>query len=404
MRRLFAVAFFFGMIATNFAFARGEKADSVSSTDGTGTAVKQEWYEKIRLRGYAQLRYNGLFETNPDLKCDQCDKSWGGEGGGFFFRRIRLVFYGQVHERVYFYIQPDFASGGGNFAQIRDAYFDLALDANQEFRLRIGQSKVPFGFENMQSSQNRLPLDRHDGMNSAVPNEREAGVFFYYAPKEIRERFRYLVSSGLKGSGDYGMFGLGVYNGQGPNAQDKNKGLHVVSRLTYPFQLPSGQIFETSFQGYTGNYTVARINPSDADQNEFREYRYGPTFVLYPQPFGFQVEYNWGRGPEYDPEINEVVDAPLSGGYALVNYQWKTGGKLFIPFARYHYYKGGKKFEMDATRHRVKEFELGVEWQFNKNFELVTMYTISDRTFENSANPDNRQRGSLLRLQAQVNF
>jgi hypothetical protein len=63
------------------------------------------------------------------------------------------------------------------------------LDKGNEFRVRIGQSQVPFGFENLQSSQNRIPLDRHDGMNSAVPNERETGAFFYYAPKEIRKRF-----------------------------------------------------------------------------------------------------------------------------------------------------------------------------------------------------------------------
>ncbi len=403
MRRFFAMAIIQVMMSLPAVFARDVQSDSLPSNSKESAPIKG-WYEKLRLRGYAQLRYNGLFETNPNLLCDQCDKSWGGDGGGFFFRRIRLVFFGQVHERVYVYIQPDFASGGGNFAQIRDAYFDVALDAEQEFRLRIGQSKVPFGFENMQSSQNRLPLDRHDGMNSAVPNEREAGVFFYYAPQEIRKRFSYLVSSGLKGSGDYGMFGFGIYNGQGPNAQDRDKNVHVVSRFTYPLLLPSGQIFEASFQGYSGSYIVQRTTPSDQDQNEFREYRYGPTFVLYPQPFGFQLEYNWGRGPEYHPETNDVVDAPLSGGYAMLNYQWKAGNKLFIPFTRYHFYKGGKKFEMDATRHRVKELELGVEWQFNPNFELVTMYTISDRTFENSTNPTNRQKGSLLRLQAQVNF
>ena len=289
-------------------------------------------------------------------------------------------------------------------AQIRDAYFDLGLDANNEFRLRIGQSKVPFGFENMQSSQNRLPLDRHDGMNSAVPNERETGVFFYYAPKEIRKRFSNLVSSGLKGSGDYGVFGLGVYNGQGPNALDKNKNLHLVSRITYPFELPSGQIIEGSFQGYTGKYQVNRNNKTDSDQVEFNELRYGPSLIIYSQPFGLQAEYNWGTGPEYDPQTNDVKQSPLGGGYVLASYMIEANSKVIIPFTRYHYFRGGKKFELDATRHRVKELEIGVEWQFNKNFELVTMYTISDRTFENSLDPDNRQKGSLLRLQAQVNF
>ncbi|MCS5490421.1 OprO/OprP family phosphate-selective porin [Algoriphagus limi] len=404
MRINFALAMAILVMVSISVIARGAVQDTVLSQEQNPPRVVNTWFEKIQLRGYAQLRYNGLFETNPDLKCDQCDKSWGGDNGGFFFRRIRLIFYGQIHPQVYFYIQPDFASGGGNFAQIRDAYFDLAFDKKQEFRVRIGQSKVPFGFENLQSSSNRLPLDRNDGLNSAVPNERETGLFFYYAPQKIRERFRFLTSSGLKGSGDYGMFGLGIYNGQGPNQQDKNRNVHVVSRFTYPFEFSSGQILEASFQGYVGNYIVTRNNPASTDQVEFKDFRYGPTVVLYPQPFGLQAEFNWGKGPEYDPELDDVLESPLQGGYILANYRILKGKDVIIPFTRYHYYKGGKKFEIDATRHRVKELEVGFEWQPHRNFELVCMYTFSDRTAENSLNPSNRQKGSLLRLQAQVNF
>jgi hypothetical protein len=387
------------------AYARELSEDTVSMVKNKSANIlsKKGWYETISLRGYAQLRYNRLLETNPQLRCDQCDRSWG-ENGGFFFRRIRLIFSGQIHERVFFYIQPDLASGGQNFAQIRDAYFDLALDAKQEYRIRIGQSKVPFGFENLQSSQNRLPLDRHDGLNSAVANERDIGVMFYYAPEEIRNLFKELVGSGLKGSGDYGVFGVGVFNGQTANAPEQNNSQHVVARLTYPLELPSGRIIEGSFQGYKGNFVINTKLETQTGTREFEEYRYGPSFVLYPKPFGIQAEYNWGRGPEFDPSTNRVVDAPLNGGYVLASYYLKAGKDLFIPFSRYHHYNGGKKHELDATRHRVKEFEVGVEWQPNKTFELVTMYTISDRTFENSANPNNRQKGSLLRLQAQINF
>lgn len=403
MRIKFALAFTLLVLAFVDVFARDVDEDSLYTIEEKNQ-VKKSWYETIQLRGYAQLRYNGLFETNPDLKCDQCDRSWGGEGGGFFFRRIRMIFYGQIHERVYMYIQPDFASGGNNFAQIRDAYFDLGLDAKQEFRLRIGQSKVPFGFENLQSSQNRIPLDRHDGLNSAVANERDIGVMFYYAPTEIRKRFSSLVSSGLKGSGDYGVLGIGLYNGQTANAPEKNKSFHLVSRATWPWELNSGQIIETSFQAYTGKFVINTNPQTEFTQTEFEEYRYGPSLIIYPQPFGLQAEFNWGRGPEYDPETNTVKDAPIRGGYVMATYMLKAQNDIFIPFTRYHYYKGGKKHELDATKHRVNELEIGVEWQPHKSFELVAMYTISDRTFENSLNPDNRQKGSLLRLQAQVNF
>lgn len=67
------------------------------------------------------------------------------------------------------YIQPDLSKSVGesiHVARIKDAYLDVGLDADNEFRVRIGQSKVPFGFENMQSSSTRLPLDRNDAINS----------------------------------------------------------------------------------------------------------------------------------------------------------------------------------------------------------------------------------------------
>src|SRR5688572_29377777 len=119
-----------------FSSATAQQKDSTSLPKG------KEWYKRISIRGYAQLRYNRLLETNKSLGCEQCDKSWGGDNG-FFFRRIRVIFFGQIHERVYFYIQPDFASapqsGALNFGQIRDAYFDGGLDKKNEFRLRIGQ-------------------------------------------------------------------------------------------------------------------------------------------------------------------------------------------------------------------------------------------------------------------------
>lgn len=75
-----------------------------------------------------------------------------------------------------------------------------------------------------------------------------------------------------------------------------------------------------------------------------------------------------------------------------------------LPFVRAHYYDGGKKHEKDARSYTVKELELGVEWQPSKNFELVAMYTISNRRFEDFALQNNTQAGRLLRLQAQVNF
>jgi hypothetical protein len=391
-------------------------SDELANTTKRDTTIKavqaerkSEWYDRISLRGYTQIRYNRLLETNADLQCEQCDKSWGGNGG-FFIRRIRLIFSGQIHERVYMYIQPDFASSpdgqNNNFGQIRDAYFDLGLDRLNEFRLRIGQSKVPYGFENLQSSQNRLPLDRNDALNSAISNERDLGVFFYWAPKSIRDRFSYLVSSGLKGSGDYGVVAFGAFNGQTANKNEANNQPHLVSRISYPFKIGKKQIIEPGIQAYTGKYVIS--NPSAGvttkSGNQYLDQRAAATFVLYPQPFGLQVEYNIGTGPEYNTVTKTIDQRRLEGGYALASYQLKVNKQLLFPFLRYHYYDGGKKFEKDARTYKVNELEIGTEWQPFRNFELVTMYTISKRRFEDAAKPINNQEGRLLRIQMQFNY
>jgi hypothetical protein len=82
----------------------------------------------------------------------------------------------------------------------------------------------------------------------------------------------------------------------------------------------------------------------------------------------------------------------------------KTKTQVFTPYVCLQYFDGGKKTELDACSYKVYETEMGLEWQVNKNFELVTAYTISDRQFEDFALKNNRQAGNLLRKQAQLNF
>ncbi|MFN3326362.1 MAG: hypothetical protein ACK5AZ_22930 [Bryobacteraceae bacterium] len=61
-----------------------------------------KWYEKMNLRGYVQVRYNRLLETNPNLVCEQCDRSVG-NNNGLFIRRARMIFSGDLNSRVFMY-------------------------------------------------------------------------------------------------------------------------------------------------------------------------------------------------------------------------------------------------------------------------------------------------------------
>lgn len=392
------------------ASGRGQGVGRDSAAAGQAQAPKPKvWYENFRIRGYGQVRYNRLLESNPRFQCEQCDRSWG-ENGGFFIRRARIIFQGYVHPQVFIYLQPDFASTAGttgNIAQLRDWYVDLGLDKANEFRLRVGQSKVPFSFENMQSSQNRLPLDRADGTNSAHSNERDLGVFFMWAPRVARARFAHLVNDNLKGSGDYGVVTVGAYNGQTANRAEANDNQHVVARVTYPF-LVRGQIIEPSLAAYTGLY---RITPDQRTTGvkghadwDYRDERVLATLAIAPQPLGILAEYNVGRGPEYNPATDSIETQALRGGFVTVTWQHKARTQVWSPFVRYQVYDGGKKHERDARSHEVNDVEFGVEWQPHANFELVAAWYQGDRRFEDKTRPINEQAGRLMRFQAQFNF
>ena len=378
----------------------------INQPSSSQDADPKPWFKSLSFRGYTQIRFNGL-ASNPDLSCDQCDRSWGGKDE-FFIRRARIVLSGNVHDRVAIYIQQDLASSPAsgllNFAQVRDLYADIFLNNQKTVRIRPGISKIPYGFENLQSSQNRLPLDRNDGLNSAIANERDLGIFLYITPQKIRTRFAMLQNSRYKGSGDYGMIGLGLYNGQTLNKPDLNNNFHTVARFTYPFELANGQIIETGIQGYTGKYVLSSFNSETSHQNEYLDQRIAASLIVYPQPFGFQTEFNMGRGPQFVPEENTVQLNALNGGYIMSMYRIIHHNMYFMPFARYHWYNGGKKHEADARSYKVSELELGMEWQPIPQLELCIMYVFSDRTHEDFGLPNNHQAGTLIRTQLQFNY
>lgn len=393
--------------------------DTTKSLKIAEKPASKHWYESLQMRGYTQVRYNRLGETNPNLKCDQCDRYWG-NNQGVGIRRARLIISGQVHPRVYLYFQTDAANAigtGMQYLQVRDMYFDYGLDKKNEFRLRFGQSKVPFGFENMQSSQNRLPLDRADATNSAVANERDMGLFFMWAPSKTRKLYADLIKENLKGSGDYGVFAFGFYNGQVANKPELNNNRHVVTRFSYPIAIGK-QLIEPGIAAYTGIYTLASDQlskgvkyvkaPTHGNQimpdASYLDQRVNAQFVLYPKPLGIQAEYNIGVGPQFNPTTDSIETLNLRGGYTTISYKINTKEGSVIPFTRVQMYEGGKKQELDARSYKMKELELGTEWQINKNFELTAMYTISDREFLDFAKQSNHQKGRLIRIQVQMNF
>lgn len=392
------------------------KTDGTSSVnDAVAKALKGKWYEKINFRGYAQLRYTHVIDEDGAALNVPNDSS-ASTTSSFLLRRGRVILSGDATDRLFVYAQADFnasLSSGETAVGMRDYYGDLALDEKKEFRVRFGQSKVPFGWVNMQSSQNRAPMERPDALNSAVEGERDIGAFFYWAPEEVRHRFRDLVKLGLKGSGDYGLVGVGAYSGQGLNRLDLNGEPHAVARVTYPWKLDSGQFFETGIQAYHGKFlssvssmtyngaTFTPTRPADGVVDE----RVGLSFIWYPQPFGIEAEWNVGRGPELDPVSRTLERETLHGGYVQMGYRIQQHLGDWYPFVRWQYYDGGRKFAANAPHLKVNEVDFGIEWQPRPEFELTVSYTHTFERTNTRVSPyletDSADR---IAFQAQLNF
>lgn len=371
--------------------------------------AKPKWYDSLSVRGYTQFRYTELLDDELKDYRHYADRSWA-DDQSFLIRRARLILSGDLGNHLFLYFQPDFAvtppgSSQTHFVQLRDAYADISFDKAKEYRVRVGQSKIPYGFENMQSSSNRLALDRADALNSCCKDERDLGVFLYWAPAHIRALFKEINDRGLKGTGDYGVAGFGLYNGQGANRNDANDHLHMVARLTWPWKFANGQIFEAGVQAQSGRFVPtldSGIALGGSDEG-LQDARFGVSAILYPQPFGLQAEWNWGRGPGLNRAMAAVEVKSLNGGYVQAMYRWHSPLGFVMPFVRWQQFDGAMKFERNAPFTSVDETELGVEWQIVPEVELTAMYIMTDRTNVLVA-PYEQVDGDLMRFQLQWNY
>src|SRR5690606_28850970 len=124
--------------------------------------------------------------------------------------------------------------------------------------------------------------------------------------------------------------------------------LHTVVRLTYPWKFGNGQFFETSIQAYSGKYVPSTGNyrgPGDiastpalmpaAYRNGYDDERVGVSAIWYPQPFGVQAEWNWGRTPALDLATNTIGEENLIGGYVQAMLNLDNAYGTFLPFVKW---------------------------------------------------------------------
>lgn len=384
---------------------------------------KKAWYEKLQIRGYTQLRMNEIIsgaKTAPSgiSRLRSVQDSGINENGNFSIRRARLVVQGDISNRVSLYMQGDMSAAVSNqtggesrqhFFQMRDAYADVYLDKAKTLKVRFGQSKVPFGWENLQSSSNRIPLDRTDAINSPIPGERDLGIVAYYTPKKVQEIWDELSHEGQKLFGNYGALGFGVYNGQTVNRSEKTGGMMTVAMATMPIRLDGlggifeGQVAEIGASGMMNKFKP-EVRAGGVSTVAYKDNHVGVHAMIYPRPIGIQAEWTWGKGPQWDAATSSIQVKDASGGYVMgmVRLPETPVGQI-IPFARYQHYRGGWKVATNAPRLETDEYEVGVEWLPMKELEVTLGYANVSRT-EADERRTGRAKGDLVRAQVQWNY
>jgi Phosphate-selective porin O and P len=379
------------------------------------------WFERINVNGYFQFRYG--MKSDSKLQLTQGDGNLTNNNQDFYFRRIRMVFQGQMSDRISFFLQAAHEGNGFRLQELElvDAYGDYFITKDKEHRLRFGLHRVPNSFDTYRSSSQRQELDRSEVIQSGAPGERDLGLAYYWSPKIAQDRYAQLATY-HNGPGDYGVFGIMVYNGQGRSQTEANHNKHVGAKVAYPFELPNGRLLEAGVLGFLGEYVVTssgsttvgtsatsvsrcpqnlRNGGCAVDEERVTGYIWTP-----PQPWGIMAEYTIGTGPERN-SAGIIERQSLHGGYVQGNYTWRYSDVgMLTPYVRYSYYKGGFKNQGAAAANNIM-YNVGLVWEPDTHLRLVTEYLWTDQlniSEMKAGLPQEYVAGQMLRFQMQWFF
>lgn len=298
----------------------------------------------IKISGYTQLRYQFLDE---DGKIDSFD-----------IRRARLDIKGDVTERFDYRLQTDFA---GSSAKVLDA--TAGYKVNPYLKLTAGQFKIPFSLENLASSPKLETINRSQVVEALTARGKD--VIGNQNGRDI----------GIQASGNFWLSGdrsladyaLGIFNGSGINASDKNEQKDFVERIVF-HPLKGLDIGGSYYDGY-GNW-------GSPAKNQNRD-RIGFEFAYLYESLSLKGEYIAGEDGATEED----------GWYLQTGY-------FFIPKK----FQGVLKFDTydpdtNVAENKTDVYTFGANWYFNKWAFLQVNYELKDE--EGKEKDDNTLIGQL---------
>ena len=334
---------------------------------------KASWFNNVKLSGYGMTQYQYSSREN--------DKS-----NTFNLRMFRLALDGRIMDEFYWKAQVQL---NGNTSTLGSSPRLVDLFAEWQrysaFRVKIGQFKRPFTFENpihpitqgfMSYSQNVLKLvGMSDRTGEHASNGRDLGVQIqgdFLPNAEGRNILHYQ---------------LGVFNGQGTNTKDVDQRKDVIGGIwVAPIKgLRLGVFGWEGSAARKGTWTDDNGN-SHSGVRSLPKHRYAISGEYLCNDWTFRSEYVHSTGKAFSTTINNFNDdnskncnlskngEKADGYYALVIapvIQKKLHAK-----ARYDVYRPKAEWATAKTY-----YEVGFDYEFHPNFQINLEYArVNDKS------------------------
>lgn len=304
-----------------------------------------KWYDNIKFSGYGMLQY-------------QAQDKDGEDSNAFNLRILRMILDGKIQDfdwRVQ--VQGTSTPGPGNpTMQLVDLYTEWTRYT--AFRVRIGQFKRPFTFENPTHPITQgwysyaMVINNLSGFGDRTGEKSSGG----------RDIGIQVQGDLLKSPSGRNLlhYQIGLFNGEGVNAKDQDNKKDVIGGF---WVMPIAGVRIGAF-GWTGTHAdVGRKN------------RYALSAEYDKDEYTFRMEYVHSQGLGADPTLGDKADGFYVFGIVPV-----IKSKLHAK-ARYNTYRPAKEWSSSKTM-----YEVGLNYFFTKNLQLNVEYArVNDRTI---INPD----------------
>lgn len=331
------------------------------------------WLSNVKLSGYGITQYQYSSQENA-------------KSNSFNLRLARISLDGRIVNDFYWKAQIQF---NGNTSTLGSSPRLVDLFAEWQkydfFRVKLGQYKNPFTFENpmhpidqgfMSCGQAVLKLAGFsDRAGAHSSNGRDIGLQFqgdFLKNNKGRNLIHYQV---------------GVFNGQGINVKDVDQQKNIIGGVwVMPVQgLRIGTFGWTGSYARKGSWTEKNMQSgveetkSGIRRLQQRRYAFSAEYLI--DDWTFRSEYVHSTGLAFAKSLNNTNDASASncnlsadgdkaqGVYALVIAPIIK--KKLHAKARYDMYQPSG----DAGKQRT-QYEIGLDYEFHKNFEISGEYAF----------------------------